>query len=114
LRLVGIVVFTVTTEQLHESTGQNDLEPILRRRHFTPKFISVTRSAREGYTVRNYQAHTEHELLGLLKKAFPKKVVDHSIFYDRNLLDGKAGWQVHRKATEGHINPFEGEHISSP
>ena len=60
---------------------------IQNSKRYSPKFITLCRSMRDGYTPRQFFTIIENEILTSLKDAFP----NISLHYDEDLLDGKAG-----------------------
>ncbi|ESO84242.1 hypothetical protein LOTGIDRAFT_229697 [Lottia gigantea] len=56
-----------------------------------PKFITVTRSVRDGYTPRHLAGKIETDIMQILNQKY--HVLDHNlVHYDDSLLGGKKGW----------------------
>ena len=60
---------------------------MLNLKQHSPKFVTLCRSVRDGYTPRNFFTTIENEILSSLKETFPHI----KLHYDKDLLDGAAG-----------------------
>ena len=70
---------------------------ILKHKAIQPNFITLARSVRDGFTVRDQQKDLEHRLQDILHIAFPRKTFADNVYYDDNLLGGPIGWSTRNR-----------------
>lgn len=86
--------FHVSTKDAIHKRGKL-LEEILHYIHKSsaPKFFTVSRSLRDGYTPRDQQQYIERMVLGSVGRAIQTSGNRRRIVYDSHLSFGKEGWK---------------------
>lgn len=82
----AVVEFNPTAGDIKKRSGI--LRDIIQNmRQYSPQFVTLCRSVRDGYTPRQFFSTIENEILTTLEKTFRNV----NLTYDRDLLDGKEG-----------------------
>ncbi|KAK6170038.1 hypothetical protein SNE40_018525 [Patella caerulea] len=78
-----------STKEIEHRTKR--LELLFSAKNLTPKFITITRSVRDGYTPREQSFKIESDIMKVIRSSFLGFEKD-MVHFDINLLGGLEGW----------------------